>query len=170
MLSRMQIEESQRLIVPLPPKVVEVLDRSGEIAFGRYALMIDRGAAVQIVEAVRNLALDWAIRMEAAGVTGSDFSFTPEERDAAKAAPSPIQIGSIHTFAGNLGGAGNTTGDITLSHVDVPAATALVAQIERYLPQLEADGIPPADLRRALDALRQETVQPEHIRGQSAAH
>jgi hypothetical protein len=147
-----------RLHVPMPPKVVEWLDQHAEIPFGRYALMIDRGAAVQVVEAVRNLVLEWSIEMERLGVTGSDFSFTPEERQAAQAAPS-IHIGSVGTMIGNVGGTGNRTDHVTVGNVDVKAAADLAAQVKRYAPQLYADGLTPGSLDGPLEALRTETVK-----------
>lgn len=46
------------------------------------ALMLSRAAVVGIVDAVRNLIVDWSLQMEAAGVLGEGMTFSQRERES----------------------------------------------------------------------------------------
>lgn len=50
----------------------------------KIGLSVDGGKFKAALNGVRNKALDWALAVEAAGVTGQEFSFTAEERNAAQ--------------------------------------------------------------------------------------
>lgn len=50
----------------------------------RIAIAVDQAKFKAILNGVRNKALDWALAIEAEGVTGEGLSFTPEETKAAQ--------------------------------------------------------------------------------------
>jgi len=126
---------------PLPAAAVAKLDKMSSYPFGRYEWHIDLSQATSILDAVRNAVLDWAIRLEKAGVTGSEFSFTNEDKAKAQhTVMNNFNVGSIGSLTGNLG-SGNTTGDITVGSVEVRQVSDLIAQVRRYTPDLVAAGV-----------------------------
>ncbi|MHA1560353.1 MAG: AbiTii domain-containing protein, partial [Alphaproteobacteria bacterium] len=88
------------MLVPFPPEWIDAVNNASDVPFGEMASVIASASIVGILDAVRNLVLDWAIRMEKAGITGDGHSFTREEKKRANEEPSLINIGSIGAFAG----------------------------------------------------------------------
>lgn len=93
------------------------------------ALMLSRATIVGIVDAVRNLIVDWSLQMEAAGVLGEGMTFSQRERE--KAAPAAQQF-NIQ----NLGVLGNVTDQAQVSNyqtaireIDASALRNLLGQV-----------------------------------------
>jgi len=137
--------------------ITSVLDEQNEVENGHYALHIDRSQIAAILDAVRNLVLDWAIELERAGVMGSEFSFNPEEKRKAQEVPT-ISIGMIGSFAGNLG-TGNTSGDITASNINIDQVKRLVEQTRQHAKELIESGADHDALERNLNAIEEETAK-----------
>ncbi|MDO8380161.1 hypothetical protein [Phenylobacterium sp.] len=86
------------------PEIVDMLNRGSDVRFARMGLNVDRSTIIGLLDRVRGKALDWAIELESAGITGSGVSFTTEEiRTAASLA---VNIG---TFSGAIN-TGSATG------------------------------------------------------------
>lgn len=66
----------------------------------KVAVCVGRGKMHDILNGVRNRALDWALALDAAGVTGEGMSFTVEEKKAAASV-------TIHNNHLTLSGTGN---------------------------------------------------------------
>lgn len=143
-----------------PADICELIDKTANYSFGRYSLHVDRTQLVGVIDAVRNLVLDWATELDKAGVRGEGFSFSAGEKEKAQYSHATIQIGSIGTMTGNLG-IGNTTGDIISSNIDYGETAKLAEQVERYLPALETDGLDTEQIQARLDALKHEIAAPE---------
>ena len=103
---------------PFSDEVVKKLNDSNNTVGYLAVLDVDRSAIVSILDRVRTLVLDWALKMEQAGVLGTEFSFDAADRAKAQGATTTINIGTIGSFAGNLG-AGNVAGDVTLRGTDL---------------------------------------------------
>jgi hypothetical protein len=100
------------------------------------ALFLPPASMEGILEAVRNLVLDWALKLEKAGVLGDGMMFS--ETDKKKAAPVTQQF-----IIQNAGVVGNVTDNATVSnvqsasvHISAAAVSDLVAQIRPVLPTL----------------------------------
>lgn len=85
------------LYFPFAPHQVAMLQGFMQHKFPEMGLFISPASLVDIVDAVRDLALDWALDLERAGVSGSASNFTTEERQKA----SSVTI-RIENFSGNL--------------------------------------------------------------------
>lgn len=70
-------------------------------------LHIDKSQIVGVIEAVRNTLLDWLIKLDKAGIQGSNDKFTEIEIKEAKKIEPDIKIGNIENFHGNIGNSGN---------------------------------------------------------------
>ena len=100
-----------------------------------------RSSIASILDAVRNLILDWALKLEKAGVKGDGISFSKEDLENAKTASVTYSIGHIENFAGTIGNfSGNPSVSIQqnngFSSEDI---LKLVSKIEKHLPQVELD-------------------------------
>jgi hypothetical protein len=96
--------KSNSVTINLPKSFVESFNQqNGELGYDLF-VEFDSSTLVAIIDHVRNLVLDWALGLEAAGITGEGISFTMAERE--KATASNITIGPVH---GNVH-AGDFTG------------------------------------------------------------
>jgi hypothetical protein len=101
------------LMMHYPKTVEKNLMDNFEIPL-KPALIVQRASLTGILDRVRNIVLEWALKLEEDGILGEEFAFTPEEKDkASNLAPnvyqffgpisdSQIQAGSPHsvqTFA-----------------------------------------------------------------------
>ncbi|TPL64104.1 hypothetical protein [Mesorhizobium sp. B2-3-15] len=145
------------LEMPFPPEIVSLLNRDMGVQFGRMAIHVPISQGQSVVEAVRNLILDWALDLEKAGILGEGFSFNDSERTLAKEAAVTYNINSIGTFAGNMG-SGNTAGDISVSVSSTSQILEIVRKIREYVPDLERAGADGPRLKNAVEAIEREVA------------
>ncbi len=138
------------LAVELNPRLTGVLNGMVEMPMPRYVVRVERSALVGIMNAVRNAVLEWALSLEEHDITGTTFSFTPEEKQIAREQNVAIRIDNIGSFVGNLGSKINS-GDIQASDVDVKQVQRLVGQIK---PAIKSEMFN-ADERRKITPLVQ---------------
>lgn len=100
--------------------------------------MIGRSAVTGILEGVRNLILDWALKLEKAGVIGEGISFSKTDKEKAQIANTTYNIGRIENFAGAIG---NITDQANVSIQQAngfshETVIDLVSQIQKFLPEV----------------------------------
>ena len=122
-----------------------------------------------ILDAVRDLVLDWAIALEKAGVRGEKLSFSQAEQHAAQAAHTVYNIEHIGAFTGVMG-SGNTAGDITSSTIDIERADKFVSQVKASSKALIEEGVGEADLRACLSLLEGALKKADQSGLRSALH
>jgi hypothetical protein len=147
--------ENATIQFPFSDAIVKLLNESSHTHGIIAVLEVDRSAIVSILDRVRTLALDWALKMEQAGVLGSEFNFNAADREKAKGITTMINIGTIGQFAGNLG-AGNVAGDVTVRGVDVKLVSDFAAQLKAHVDELTAAGAEGPTLKERLDQLEAE--------------
>jgi hypothetical protein len=153
--------DSNFFTTPVPTKIARrVIDGIGfTVEVSRH---IYRNALIGILDNVRNAVLDWALKLEQAGVKGDGLSFSSAEADKAKSVT--INIGSIGNAVG-IGAFGDNAAiqaTQTLSvHELSKAVSELVTGIERELPK---SGLPSKlknDAQEILENLRSGASQPQ---------
>lgn len=125
---------------PLPPGMVASLNELMSFQTPRIVIQFGRGSIISILDAVRNMVLDWAIEMEKKGVLGDGMSFDHQEKIQAKQAMTTFHIGSIGNFVGNMG-SGNTSGDVIASIETVKKVKELIKQIKSSQDDLMKSGV-----------------------------
>ncbi|MBJ7577893.1 hypothetical protein JHC09_08340 [Devosia sp. MC532] len=100
--------------IEYPAAVIRLLNQQLDIELGRMANHLSITQIQSIINTVRNMALDWAVRMEQRGIIGEGLTFNASEKEQAKSAMNTFNVGNIGQFIGALG-SGNTTGDISAS-------------------------------------------------------
>ena len=131
------------------------LNESNDTVGWSASLEVDRSAIVSILDRVRTSVLDWALKMEQAGVLGTEFSFDATDKAKAQGATTTINIGTIGSFAGNLG-VGNVAGDVTMRGFDLKLVRDLIDQLTAHADELIAVGADGSTLKARLDQLEAE--------------
>lgn len=127
-------KDSGGLQMPLALEVQRVLSKG--IGYEtQIGLSIQMASLVRIVEVVRTIVLNWALKLEADGILGEDFSFTSKERDVAKKTP---QI--VTNFFGTVNNPqlqqGNKVAHQVQNVTDTNVVRLLLDAINKELPKL----------------------------------
>lgn len=93
-------------------------------------LFLSASSAHGILDAVRNSILDWALKLERAGITGDGISFSEKEKTEAK--PVTQQI-----FAQNIGHIGNAYDQAQTVNNQTASITIKSEQIIRLIEEIE---------------------------------
>lgn len=94
-------------------------------------LHIERTALIRVLNAVRNLVLDWSLEMEKAGVLGEGLNFNTQEKE--KAQPAGQQF-----FIQNLGVLGNISGQAAVTNTQNASLALDLEQVRDVVGQLNA--------------------------------
>jgi hypothetical protein len=135
------IERSESSFVqfPIPPGMVVKINDLMDVSFGTMSVHLSISQIHGLLDAVRNLVLEWALKLERAGISGEGMSFNKEEKQLANAASNTFNIGSIGSMVGNLGSQ-NSSGDIVASAISVDQVKSLADQLHPHLAALKAAG------------------------------
>lgn len=148
-------DNDSRFYLDLSPSTVLLLSELGKFQIGRAAIRIERGNIISIINAVRNMALDWAIEMEKRGVLGEEFSFAKEEKIEAHRAMNSIKIGYLGSFTGNMG-SNNSSEDIISSVDFIDKIKEIMPQLESHKEELTRIGVDGADMADIFDKIKKE--------------
>lgn len=125
------------LMIPLPHSIQE---RLSELAHfdTKFALHFGKSQAEQIVHYVRNIILEWSLKLEEDGILGEGMSFTMHEKEAAKK-----QDYTIYNINGNHNqiqqNTANSQQSMINSEVSMDAIREFVASLTQHLGQLKLD-------------------------------
>lgn len=136
--------------IALPGNVAARICRGSDIPVLPVHVFFARNRLVAILDTVRNKLLDWALSLQNAGIRGEGMSFRDEEKARVSGKGDTYNIGSIGSFAGNLGGkvGGDVTGTSTRNiGQELEKVAALVAQLRTHRDQMGLDEV----RRAALD-------------------
>lgn len=144
---------------PLPPQLINLLNKGSRVEFGEMVNFIGRGALVGIIDKVRNMVLDWAIELEKSGVKGEGMSFKAEEKIAAQSNPA-ITIGAVGSFVGVIG-SHNNVHDIVGGSLNITQVRDLAQQLRLGHDALVDAGADGGALSSAVDGLIIEAEKSE---------
>jgi hypothetical protein len=161
-------EDDGQLSLPFSDSVTKALNDQNDSPWATYALFVDRSQIVGILDKVRTLVLEWAIELERAGITGTEFSFRQDEMVKAQEQSLNITIGTIGQFTGNLG-AGNTSGAITASDLNLNQVREFVDQVRSHADDLERAGVPRETFEQSLAAIQEELTRQAPDQGKMRA-
>lgn len=151
--------EASSILMFTPPQWVLSRLRQGSDLDFEVRTHITKSRVASVVDAVRNLILDWSLTMEKAGVLGDGLIFSNEEKQHAIPAGQQFYIGNVGTL-------GNVSGHATVvniqsapKEIDLPALKQLLQDIRECLPSAR-DSLQ-TSLTPVLDALDAETISPK---------
>lgn len=128
-----------------------------------FMVRVQTSAAVGILDAVRNALLEWALKLEKAGILGSGMSFSSGERKRAHETKTVINVGTIASFTGTMGsGSGDFSVGGDVVNADSKAAILeLITKIRSSEAQLKLDRRSTQELDNALNAIQTEAKKPK---------
>ena len=136
---------------PLPTSFIRMLNKTADFPVGTMAVHIATSQVHGLLDAVRTLALEWALSLERAGIKGEGVSFNSEEKKLATAS-TIFNIGSIGSMVGNLG-IGNASGAISSTGISGQQINALLQQLGPHVAALKTDGGDGAAIDKSIYAL-----------------
>lgn len=146
---RVEAELMKSMAVPLRPSVI----------FGRQQLQ-------SVLNAVKNMVLDWSLRLEAAGVLGENMTFSSEEKAKGHQETATYQIQNqtvIHGMSQSQIQQGTTTSTQTFEQrtLDMEAVGRLVREIRNALPSIPLAAAERAEVSADLDTLEAQGKSPK---------
>ncbi|CAM2161448.1 AbiTii domain-containing protein [Paraburkholderia sacchari] len=135
------------------PELERMLMQSMEVAM-RPAREVSRVQIAGIVERVRNLILDWALRLERAGVLGENMTFSSEEKAKASEATVTYNVENqtvIHGMSNSQVQQGASQSSQTFVQQQAVDATAIASFITELRKQLDTLGLS-EDARQEIEA------------------
>jgi hypothetical protein len=116
--------------------ITEAIEYATDIKF-----MVARNSIAGILDAVRNIVLDWSLKLEKEGILGEGLTFSQEEREKAHELHITYNIGPINKFAGVIGKmSGNAKVEIRQINLESEEEVQnLIEQIKRYIPLIDLD-------------------------------
>jgi len=138
---------------PIPPNVIVEMNRVLEVDFGTMAVHLATSQVHGLLDAVRNTILEWALKLERAGIKGEGMSFNRAEKQLASAPT--FNIGTIGSMVGNLG-SHNRTGDI-YSNISTEQLSGLAEQLKPHLAALKAAGAEARMLDKSLSIISDQS-------------
>jgi hypothetical protein len=117
------------LHIPFPEKLERILMQSIDMPIETKATLFSpRTEIVRIVEQVRTIILNWALKLEEEGILGEGLTFSKNEKEAAVSAPQ-----NINNFFGPVQNPQIQQGNTSAKQVSSPIDTAQLAGLVRML-------------------------------------
>lgn len=131
-------DSSATLLAPLPADVAQKLN-PGQFELGIIPTRVFGHSSIKgVIEAVRNIVLEWSLKLEAEGILGEGMTFSKEEK--VKAASVTYQI---QNFAGVIGNVQTTT-------LQIGGYNSIHAELKRLgIPQAQRN-----ELEQIMDRLK----------------
>jgi hypothetical protein len=161
LVTRKGNREAGEFHMPYGPAISARISKDMGVPPTQTALSVERASLVGILDAVRNAVLDWALRLEKAGIRGEGVTFSDQEREKAHQPSIVYQINSITNFSGNLGPASGDAVVTSTQSIDagIGQVRDLVAEIEKHLREVGLQGEQLERLKRQVIDLKAELAK-----------
>ncbi len=166
----MRGESGRSLSVPYPADVqkdlLDAIPYSTNIRF-----MCDLSSVARIISGVRNVILEWSLKLEKAGILGEGTSFSQEDKDKAHEPQIVFQIGNIDNFTGVIGAVSDqaTVSIKQINEIDIEELCDLVKQITKHMGDICLDSQEKDTLQGIIKDIKHElegkAPEPSKIRG-----
>ncbi|MCK5320809.1 hypothetical protein KAJ61_05500 [Candidatus Parcubacteria bacterium] len=153
---------SDNLQVPYVTEAQKIIGEAVNFKI-KFALMVGKSSLAGILDAVRNIILDWSIKLEKEGILGEGIIFSKEDKEKAQEPKTVIEIGRIDKFVGNVGSV-NDNATVNISHVsqnEVDNIKKLVGQIKDNLNNIEIVNTNKKEVEKEIKCIEAEIVKEE---------
>lgn len=137
------------LMMPLPDEMQGILQKLFRQNM-EFKLTFQPIVLVGVVDAVRNVILDWSLTLEKNGILGEGMSFSKEDKDKAHEQGVSYHIGSIENFTGALGNVSGGQVNATTTVINVERVEKLLTQIDQ---NIDAFGLTEDDKTRVVETV-----------------
>ena len=122
--------------------------------------ILDRASIRGILDAVRNMLLEWTLKLEKDGIMGEGLTFTSEEKEAASHGHYTINynapVGTSQVQQGSHG----STQSMSVAQTDFKALGEFIANLKNQIPALLLDPAEGAQLTADADAVGSQLASP----------
>lgn len=131
--------ESNYLVLKLPASMENLLGNFMEFTT-KYQLHFSKSQANHILETVRNIVLEWALKLEEDGILGNNISFSKEEQQKAQK-----ENYNVYNFYGEISNSQiqqntvNSTQTMRFENIDIKRIKDLVELLKGNIDNLELD-------------------------------
>jgi len=109
-------KKSGLLTIPFPPEILNQLRQGGPLV---PELLVGESRIFGVLEAVRNIILEWSLKLENDGILGEELTFSKEEQQIAATSTYTIQ-----NFTGPVGAVAGRDVNVQTSFGEVPKKTS----------------------------------------------
>ncbi len=157
--SLIESKNSTGLHMPYPPEIQQRISKSIDFPTD-VSLFVSLTAIVKIVDAVRTVVLNWALKLEEDGVAGEGMSFTAGEKKSAQQVPQNINnfYGSVHNSQIQQGR--DHLVQVAPAPMDTAAIRDLVQLVRTELQQLELSDDQKSEAEAELRTLEAQVQSP----------
>lgn len=160
-----QGSKSSTLHMPYPQEIQRRLSKG----FGyetEVSLFVGRSSIVKVIDAVRNIILNWALKLEEEGILGEGLSFSDDEK--AVAVQSPQNINNFYGSVQNPQIAQGNEQAIQVSstfQVDIDAIKSLINRIEKTVSEISLTKEAKEELTSEIATLKAQVSSPNPKKG-----
>ena len=144
------------MIIPVPKSIEGTLVR---MLNGYYPVVVaSRAAFMGILDAVRNIVLDWALKLEEQGVLGEDMSFSDHEKQVA-----PTVTYNINQMIGSQiqHGSVGSTQSMTNQGVELADVTKFVQELRDAVKDIQLHSEKKAELESEIQTIEIQARSPK---------
>lgn len=147
--------------MPYPEEIQRQLS-SGYGFETQFSLFVPRAALVKALEAVRNIVLNWALKLEEEGIVGDGLAFSPKEQAAAEKSAQNVTnfYGPVMNPQVALGSSDVIQVSIS-GTIDTKALADFVERLRVAIPTLMLDSSREAELRAEVATLDAQSASPK---------
>lgn len=127
----------------------------------KFTLMVGRSSIAGILDAVRNIILDWSIKLEKEGILGTGISFSREDREKAHEPNTIIKINKIANFTGSIGNISDNS-SVNISHIsqnEITKIEEIIKQINDNLDGMGLDQENNLEINKQIEIVNKEIIK-----------
>lgn len=151
------------LHVPYPQETERRLCKSLDAGFEtNISLIIPQTEIVKIVEEVRNIILNWSLKLEEEGVLGEGMAFTPLESQSAKGTPQAVNnfYGPVHNpLIQQLNK--KAVQVHSQQQLDIEALSIFVEKLDNSIQELLLSTEQESELRAEVETIKSQLTSPK---------
>ena len=155
---RTEKSSTVQCMFPYPPETQATIRKAIRMQTD-VTIFLAQNQIVGIVEAVRNLVLDWSLELEKAGILGHDMAFTVQEKQASTPVTNSFIIQNVGVLGNVSDNASVTNTQTAIARIELELLRDFLAQTKAALPLLPETA--KAELRPVLAKLEHEAAQAE---------
>jgi hypothetical protein len=125
------------------------------------SLFIPQTEIVKIVEEVRNIILNWSLKLEEDGVLGEGMTFTPQESQSAKSTPQAVNnfYGPVHNP--QIQQFNETAVQVHSQPPDIEALSKFVDSLDKSIQELMLSAEQEFELRAEVETIKSQLASPK---------
>jgi hypothetical protein len=149
--------------IPFPQDIERQLCKSLDAGFEtQISLVCPNTEIIKIIEQVRNVILNWTLKLEEEGIVGERMAFTAQEAKSAQGTPQAVNnfFGPVHNPQIQQSNA--TAAQVhSQHHIDTEAISSFVELLTSKIQELQLSGDLESELRAEVETITSQLASPK---------